>query len=51
MWPSRSLTQANRPRLGERGPIAQAKPFSPRRERDRETMGSAMSRSGESILA
>jgi len=49
--PVRSLAQANRPRSGERGPLAQVKPFSPRRERDRETVGSAMSRSDEPLLA
>jgi len=49
--PARSLAQANRPRSGERGPLAQAKPFSPRRERDREIVGFAMSHSGEPLLA
>jgi len=49
--PVRSFAQANRPRSGERGPLAQAKPFSPRREHDRETMGSVMSHSGEPLLA
>jgi len=45
--PARSLAQANRARSGERGSLAQAKPFSPRRERERGAVDSARSRSGE----
>jgi len=30
--PACNLAQANRPRSGERGPLAQAKPFSPRQD-------------------
>ena len=35
---ARNLAQANRFRSGEGDPLAQARPFSPRRERDRKTM-------------
>jgi len=45
-----SLAQVNRPRPGKGDPLAQAKSFSPRRERDRENHGFAMSRPGESHL-
>jgi len=48
---SRCLAQANRARSGERDPLAQANPSSPRRGRNEGTGGSAGSRSGEPLLA
>jgi len=49
--PARCLAQANRARSGERDPLAQANPISPRRRRDKGTWGSVGSRSGEPLLA
>jgi len=49
--PARCLAQANRARSGEREPLAHANPTSPRRRRDKETVDSARSRSGEPLLA